>query len=238
MLDTAPFAFQTDAPPLRTPMRRPQEGRPPRPPKQDLEDGRSDRPAAAPARPASAPRTPGRGETTTRPDLVSDGRPRTPGRGDTGSVSVPGASFHRQSDADDYFQRLAMAGRTEDAPTGMIIMPEVYSPDLTGAISPDGRVMVTGSMKVSHELAHHGAYRDALDSPEIDEEPDGEEEVRGPHRPVRARDAVVARRATGVSITPTHERRIRVSIWIVAAAIGVAVAGVAAIMVGLMNGWF
>lgn len=208
MLDTAPFSFQEDAPPLRSQPRQPAEQ------------------ASLGPQARSGPQ-------------VQAGQPHSHPLGtDTGLVTVPGASFQRQNDADDYFQRLVTASKAEDAPTGMIVMPEVYSPDLTGALTSDGSVMVTGSMKVSRELTNHGAYRDAIDSPEIDAEIEDEPEARSPHEPVRARDAVVARRATGVSITPTHEGKIRVSIWVVAAAIGVAVVGVGVILIGIASGWF
>lgn len=142
-------------------------------------------------------------------------------------------------DVDDYFERLAVAS-AGDAPTGMIVMPELLNPEITGALSRSGDVMVTGSMRVSRDLSSYGAYRDGLDSDDTDDDADVlGDRGRGEHAPVSARDAISSRARTGVRMTPSPERRLNTWIWIVVGAIGVVVVGGAGVLLyGLMSGWF
>lgn len=140
-------------------------------------------------------------------------------------------------DADDYFHRLVVASHGGDAPTGMIVMPETFSPDLTGALNRTGDVMLTGSLRVSHELSSYGGYRDGLDQPDVDVELITEN-VRDGHGPVPARQAVSAQRSTGINVTPTHERGIKVWMGVLIGALVLAIAGAGVLVFGFMNGWF
>ncbi|KAB1656785.1 hypothetical protein F8O01_08980 [Pseudoclavibacter chungangensis] len=150
-----------------------------------------------------------------------------------------GASFVRppSADADDYFHRLVVASHGGDAPTGMIVMPETFDPDLTGALNRTGDVMLTGSLRVSRELSSYGGFRDDLESPDVDVELITDN-VRGQHRPVPARRSVSAQRETGLGLTPTHERGIKVWIGVLVGALVVAVGGAGVIVFGFVNGWF
>ncbi|GGA75393.1 hypothetical protein GCM10011490_27700 [Pseudoclavibacter endophyticus] len=138
---------------------------------------------------------------------------------------------------DGYFERLATAS-VGDAPTGMIVMPEVINPDITGALSGSGDVMVTGSMRISRDLSSFGAYRDGLD--QFDAETGiVTDERRSEHSPVPARDAVSLSRAPGVRVAPEPHRHLGVWIWVVVGAIGVAVVGGGGVLLyGVVSGWF
>ncbi|GAB3304301.1 hypothetical protein [Pseudoclavibacter terrae] len=167
------------------------------------------------------------------------------------AVELPGDSFNRSPAAveqeaqedgtsGDYFRRLVMASHsTDETPTGMIVMPEMSSPDITGALSGAGDLMVTGKMQVSRELSNFGTLTSGLDSPEIDREDDGDEPQQGrvveEHTPVAASRAV---REPGMPLAPRRGHGIRLSIWAVVSGIAVAVAGVVAVILGIVQGWF
>lgn len=139
--------------------------------------------------------------------------------------------------SDDYFERLALAS-AGDAPTGMIVMPEVMNPEITGALSRSGDVMVTGSMRVSRDLSAYGVYREGLDQTE-DEAAVVTDGARGDHAPISAKDAISSQRATGVRMAPSPERGLNTWIWVVVGAIGVAVVGGGGVLLfGLISGWF
>lgn len=164
---------------------------------------------------------------------------------------LPGDSFNRSPAAaeqeaqqdgtsGDYFRRLVMASHsTDETPTGMIVMPDMSSPDITGALSGAGDLMVTGKMQVSRELSNFGTLTSGLDSPEIDVDDDDIEEQRvkivEEHSPVAASRAV---REPGMPLAPRRGHGVRLSIWAVVSGIAVAVAGVVAVILGIVQGWF
>lgn len=165
---------------------------------------------------------------------------------------LPGDSFNRSPAAveqeaqedgtsGDYFRRLVMASHsTDETPTGMIVMPEMSSPDITGALSGAGDLMVTGKMQVSRELSNFGTLTGGLDSPEIDlDEDDGGEQQRAKiveeHTPIAASRAV---REPGMPLAPRRGHGVRLSIWAVVSGLAVAVAGVVAVILGIVQGWF
>lgn len=128
---------------------------------------------------------------------------------------------------------------TDETPTGMIVMPDMSSPDITGALSGAGDLMVTGKMQVSRELSNFGTLTSGLDSPEIDVDDDDIEEQRvkivEEHSPVAASRAV---REPGMPLAPRRGHGVRLSIWAVVSGIAVAVAGVVAVILGIVQGWF
>lgn len=186
-------------------------------------------PAVAPASAAPAWQSSGRASVRVERTSTQDEHP----------VERERERERERSDADDYFERLATASAS-DAPTGMIIMPQVLNPDITGALSRSGDVMVTASMRVSRDLSNYGAYREGLD--QIDDgEADDVVTDRGRRElgPVRARDSVASQRPASVQLAASGERGLNTWIWIVAIGIGVVVvAGATVLVVGLTNGWF
>ena len=164
---------------------------------------------------------------------------------------LPGDSFNRSPAAveqeaqedgtsGDYFRRLVMASHsTDETPTGMIVMPEMSSPDITGALSGAGDLMITGKMQVSRELSNFGTLTTGLDSPEIDHADEGDEQVHSraveEHSPVAASRAV---REPGMPLAPRRGHGVRLSIWAVVSGLAVAVAGVVAVILGIVQGWF
>ncbi|PPF44180.1 hypothetical protein C5B85_11080 [Pseudoclavibacter sp. AY1F1] len=164
---------------------------------------------------------------------------------------LPGDSFNRSPAAveqeaqedgtsGDYFRRLVMASHsTDETPTGMIVMPEMSSPDITGALSGAGDLMITGKMQVSRELSNFGTLTGGLDSPEIDHD-DGDDEQQPAkggeeHTPIAASRAV---REPGMPLAPRRGHGVRLSIWAVVSGLAVAVAGVVAVILGIVQGWF
>ncbi|MFC5123148.1 hypothetical protein ACFPRL_06810 [Pseudoclavibacter helvolus] len=99
--------------------------------------------------------------------------------------------------------------------------------------------MVTGKMQVSRELSNFGTLTSGLDSPEIDVDDDDIEEQRvkivEEHSPVAASRAV---REPGMPLAPRRGNGVRLSIWAVVSGIAVAVAGVVAVILGIVQGWF
>ncbi|PPG03952.1 hypothetical protein C5E06_06235 [Pseudoclavibacter sp. RFBI5] len=164
---------------------------------------------------------------------------------------LPGDSFNRSPAAveqeaqedgtsGDYFRRLVMASHsTDETPTGMIVMPEMSSPDITGALSGAGDLMITGKMQVSRELSNFGTLTTGLDSPEIDHADEGDEQLHSraveEHSPVAASRAV---REPGMPLAPRRGHGVRLSIWAVVSGLAVAVAGVVAVILGIVQGWF
>ncbi|PPF76678.1 hypothetical protein [Pseudoclavibacter sp. Z016] len=164
---------------------------------------------------------------------------------------LPGDSFNRSPAAveqeaqedgtsGDYFRRLVMASHsTDETPTGMIVMPEMSSPDITGALSGAGDLMITGKMQVSRELSNFGTLTTGLDSPEIDHADEGDEQLHSSaveeHSPVAASRAV---REPGMPLAPRRGHGVRLSIWAVVSGLAVAVAGVVAVILGIVQGWF
>jgi hypothetical protein len=94
-------------------------------------------------------------------------------------------------------------------------------------------------MQVSRELSNFGTLTSGLDSPEIDRDDDGDEpqqtRVVEEHTPVAASRAV---REPGMPLAPRRGHGIRLSIWAVVSGIAVAVAGVVAVILGIVQGWF
>lgn len=167
-------------------------------------------------------------------------------------AELPGDSFNRSPAAveqeaqedgtsGDYFRRLVMASHsTDETPTGMIVMPEMSSPDITGALSGAGDLMITGKMQVSRELSNFGTLTGGLDSPEIDvDEDEGGDQQRAKiveeHTPIAASRAV---REPGMPLAPRRGHGVRLSIWAVVSGLAVAVAGVVAVILGIVQGWF
>ena len=151
-----------------------------------------------------------------------------------GPSSAP-APVAGDGEADDYFHRLATANYA-DAPTGMIVLPDIVTPDVTGALTRSGDVMVTGSMRVSRDLSEYGVYREGLDQADDDLDDSGVV-PSGELGPVRARD-VISAGATELTIAPTRQKGIGITIWVVVGALVAAAIGVGVLVFGYLSGWF
>lgn len=178
-------------------------------------------------------------ETVPVPERAPGDAPELPGDSFNRSPAAVEQEAQEDGTSGDYFRRLVMASHsTDETPTGMIVMPEMSSPDITGALSEAGDLMITGKMQVSRELSNFGTLTGGLDSPEIDVDDDIEEQrvrIVEEHSPVAASRAV---REPGMPLAPRRGHGVRLSIWAVVGGIAVAVAGVVAVILGIVQGWF
>jgi hypothetical protein len=122
--------------------------------------------------------------------------------------------------------------------TSALVLPAVPEPTITGPMSSNGEILLTGSISLPHSYSSTGAHPSRLDESDLDHllDPGDHQVANTDSMPVRAIKAVSTHTATGTIIAPVKQPSTRGFTILIVAASAMAVVVVGLLVAGLVSG--
>lgn len=122
--------------------------------------------------------------------------------------------------------------------TSALVLPSVPEHTITGPMSGNGEILLTGSISLPHSYSSTGAHPSRLDESDLDHllDPGDHQVANTDSMPVRAIKAVSTHTATGAIIAPTKQPGTRGFTILIVAASAMAVVVVGLLVAGLVSG--
>jgi hypothetical protein len=122
--------------------------------------------------------------------------------------------------------------------TSALVLPSVPEATITGPMSSNGEILLTGSISLPHSYSSTGAHPSRLDESDLDHllDPGDHQVANTDSMPVRASKAVSTHTASGPIIAPTKQPSTRGFTILIVAASAMAVVVVGLLVAGLVSG--